>query len=127
MQVSSLHFFGGKAWVEVVADAIIQISSRHVDETFLFDGFARFSRRIDPRRVARLSVTSRPYRRDKANTAFFAGFQKANYETDAGRAPYIGTGALAHHNRQIIASHPQLLGHMPRGWLPHNAAPAASY
>lgn len=154
LQVTSLHFFGGQAWVEVEAgpqaearaqegdlaefaelrvcvrfdpaqphqliyalmDALIQHSDRHVDETFCFDGFARFSRRMDPRLVAQLSIASRPYRRDQSNTTFYSGFQKANYDTDASRAPQLGQGALARRNRQLIEAHANLLGHMPRGF-----------
>lgn len=99
-------------------DALIQHSDRHVEETFVFDGFARFSRQIDPRLLARLSIASRPYRRDQGNTRFYSGFQRANYDTDAGRAPHLGTGALAQRNRRLIEAHPRLQGHMPRGFLP---------
>lgn len=158
LHVSSLHFFGGQAWVEIVAgeqaparaqegdlaefadlklcvrfdpkqphqliyelmDALIQQSDRHVDETFLFDGFARFSRRIDPRLVAKLSIASRPYKRDQSNTDFYRGFQMANYETDASRAPELGKGALAQRNRRLIQQHANLLGHMPRGFQWNN-------
>ena len=42
---------------------------------------------MDPRLVAQLSIASRPYRRDQSNTTFYSGFQKANYDTDASRAP----------------------------------------
>lgn len=98
-------------------DALIQHSDRHVDETFLFDGFARFSRQIDPRLLARLSIASRPYRRDQGNTRFYSGFQRANHDTDAGRAPHLGAGALAQRNRRLIEAHPMLQGHMPRGFL----------
>lgn len=98
-------------------DALIQHSDRHVDETFLFDGFARFSRQIDPRLLARLSIASRPYGRDQGNTRFYSGFQRANYDTDASRAPHLGTGALAQRNRRLIEAHPMLQGHMPRGFL----------
>ena len=98
-------------------DALIQHSDRHVDETFLFDGFARFSRQIDPRLLARLSIASRPYRRDQGNTHFYSGFLRANYDTDARRAPHLGAGALAQRNRRLIEAHPMLHGHMPRGFL----------
>lgn len=155
LHLCSLHFFGGQAWVEVVAgepapgraeegdmpefgdlrlcvrfdrsqphqliyelmDALIHHSDRHVDETFLFNGFARFSRQIDPRSLARLSIASRPYRRDQGNTVFYSGFERANYDTDAGRAPSLGQGRLAQRNRRLIEAHPALQGHMPRGFL----------
>jgi hypothetical protein len=98
-------------------DALIHHSDRHVDETFVFDGFARFSRQIDPRLLARLSIDSRPYRRDQNNSAFHPGFQRANYDTDAGRAPHMGLGPLAQRNRRLIDAHPTLQGHMPRSFL----------
>ena len=72
---------------------------------------------IRPRLLARLSIASRPYRRDQGNTHFYSGFQRANYDTDAGRAPHLGTGALAQRNRRLIEAHPMLQGHMPRGFL----------
>lgn len=157
LRLQSLHFFGGQAWVEVVADApspvraqegelaefahlrlcvrfdpaephqlvyelmdaLIRTSDRHVDETFRIDGFARFSRRIDPRLVAQLSIAARPYRRDEANTAFQDGFRRANYATDAARAPQLGDGALAQRNRRLILAHAPLAGHLPRGFDAH--------
>lgn len=103
--------------IHELMDALIQHSDRHVDETFLFDGFARFSRQIDPRLLARLSIASRPYGRDQGNTRFYSGFQRANHDTDAGRAPHLGAGDLAQRNRRLIEAHPMLQGHMPRGFL----------
>lgn len=96
-------------------DALIRVSDRHVEETFQFDGFARFSRQIDPRAIARLSVASRPYGRDSQNPSFYPVFQKSNYSVDAGRAPHLGDGALARRNRGVIEGVEGLTGHMPRG------------
>lgn len=96
-------------------DALIRVSDRHVDEAFTFDGFPRFSRQIDPMAIARLSVASRPYQRDSQNKPFYSGFQKANYDVDAKRAPHLGMGRLAQRNRAAIERIEGLTGHMPRG------------
>ncbi|MDE2593042.1 MAG: hypothetical protein KGL57_02295 [Burkholderiales bacterium] len=98
-----------------VQDALIHVSDRHVEETFRFDGFARFSRQINPLAIARLSVASRPYQRDSQNKTFYSAFQASNYNVDAGRAPHLGIGALARRNRGVIEGIEGLTGHMPRG------------
>lgn len=101
--------------VHEIQDALIRVSDRHVEETFRFDRFARFSRDINPLAVARLSVASRPYARDSQNLPFYAAFQQSNYGVDAGRAPHIGSGILAQRHRSRIQAEHGLLGHMPRG------------
>lgn len=96
-----------------VLDALLQVNLRWVEETFAYRGVARFSRQFDPRRIAALSVATRPYRRDADKTGFISGFQHANYEVDRARAPSLGSGALAARNRELIGRYPGLLGHMP--------------
>lgn len=104
-------------------DALIRISDRHVEEAFTFDGFARFSRQINPIAIARLSVASRPYQRDSQNVAFYPGFKHANYNVDAKRAPHLGTGRLAQRNRALIERVEGLMGHMPRGYATTEGTP----
>lgn len=96
-------------------DSFLQINQRWVEETFCYQGFARFSRRVDPRRIAAVSVATRPYRRDASNERFAQGFQQANYEVDRSRVPSLGVGALARRNRMLINGYEGLLGHMPEG------------
>ncbi|MDO8332008.1 MAG: hypothetical protein Q7T36_16200 [Fluviicoccus sp.] len=94
-------------------DALVRQSHRYVEEHFRFRGFSRFSRRADPRRIATLSVRSRPYARDAANNRFMQVFRGLNYETDRSRAPLMGTGPLAVKNRALLARLGKLQGHMP--------------
>ncbi len=94
-------------------DALVRHSHRHVEEHFRFRGFSRFSRRTDPRRIAALSVRTRPYARDAANSRFMQVFSGLNYDTDRSRAPSMGTGPLAVKNRALLARFGKLQGHMP--------------
>lgn len=104
------------ALVYELMEAMIRHSDRWVDEHFLFDGFARFSRHNDPLRLARFSVASRPYARDMTNTQFAASFAQLNYQVDASRAPSLGAGALAAKNRRRLDACGSLAGHMPKGY-----------
>jgi len=94
-------------------DALVRHSHRYVEEHFRFRGFSRFSRRTDPRRIATLSVRTRPYARDAANNRFMTVFKGLNYETDRSRAPSMGTGPLAVKNRALLSRFGKLQGHMP--------------
>ena len=97
-------------------DSLLQINQRWVEEQFCYQGFARFSRRVDPRRIAAISVASRPYRRDAKNEHFTQHFKQANYDVDRSRVPSLGTGFLAKRNRELIERYQGLLGHMPDGF-----------
>lgn len=74
--------------------ALIARSDQHIDEHFLFDGFARFSKTLCPYGLSALSVAVRqtPVRvisaQDKA-AAFSKTFAKERYETDATRIPTL--------------------------------------
>lgn len=103
---------------EIMA-AMVAYSDRQVDERFTYQGFARFSRANDPLRIAQLSIATRPYARDSANTQFTPVFKAMNYAVDASRAPSLGQGRLAQKNRRMIDSYgPHLAGHMPQGYEP---------
>ncbi len=97
-----------------IMDALIKHSDRSVDELFRYQGFARFSCRIDPRRIASLSVATRPYARDASNSQFTPIFKGLNYEVDSSRVPSLGQGRLAAKNQAMIARFSQLAGHLPK-------------
>jgi len=102
---------------ELIAE-LINISNRHVEEKFTYKGFARFSRNIDPVRIAQLSISTRPYARDASNIKFNKVFKATNYSVDASRAPSIGLGKLAEKNHKIIDGlGKNLLGHMPKEYI----------
>jgi hypothetical protein len=101
---------------ELMAE-LIKHSDRFVEEKFTYKGFARFSRSIDPFRIAKLSIATRPYARDTLNTKFNSVFKRNNYAVDASRAPLIGFGRLEEKNREAIDQlGSSLLGHMPKGY-----------
>lgn len=99
-----------------VMDALLRESDRQVAEQFQFQGFARFSRCIDPLDIARMSLATRPYTRDMANRHFAQEFRQQNYQVDASRAPSLGSGLLAERHRRQLDAYPNLAGHMPRGY-----------
>lgn len=105
----------GELFYEIMA-AFIKHSNRHIEENFLYKGFARFSRCIDPRHIAQLSIATRPYARDARNQSFTPVFKQHNYSTDAGRVPALGKGKLADRNRAIMARFGRLGGHLPSGY-----------
>ncbi|WP_156905396.1 hypothetical protein [Chitinibacter tainanensis] len=107
------------AWAQLpyaIMDALIAHSDRHVDETFRFRGFARFSRANSIQAIAALSLHTRPYARDLADAQFAQIFRANNYEVDASRAPALGQGALAEKNQRLIGQFADLLGHLPQGY-----------
>ena len=99
-----------------IMDALIRHSDRSVDEQFTYDGFARFSRRNNPLRMAELSVATRPYARGMSDAVFSPVFKHINEQVDAARAPSIGSGALALKNSHILDAIPLLAGHLPHGY-----------
>lgn len=99
-------------------DALLRESDRQVAEQFRFQGFARFSRDIDPLAISSLSLATRPYSRDMRDARFADTFREQNYQVDASRAPSLGSGALAQVIRRQLDAFPQLAGHMPRGYAP---------
>lgn len=100
-----------------IMEQLIRMSDRYVDEHFTHHGFARFSRNIDPFSIAKLSIATRPYARDKANAVFSQVFLQTNYQVDALRAPSLGGGRLARLNVGKLKKPKSLIGHMPRGYV----------
>lgn len=105
-------------------DELIAHSDRHVEEQFRFQAYPRFSRNNDLMAIADLSIQTRPYARDMANTSFERVFRASNYDVDASRAPALGNGELGRKNRQLIDGFSNLLGHLPQGYLAASPAHA---
>ncbi|NHQ87546.1 hypothetical protein HA050_15615 [Iodobacter sp. HSC-16F04] len=105
-------------------DELIAHSDRHVEEQFRFQGYPRFSRNNDLMVIANLSLQTRPYARDMANTSFERIFRASNYDVDASRAPALGSSELGRKNRQLIDGFTDLLGHLPQGYLAASPAHA---
>jgi hypothetical protein len=97
-----------------IMNALIQHSDRLVDEQFRYRGFARFSQRISPWRVAQLSIATRT--RGLPHHEFEPVRKRVNFETDEKRVPSLGAGKLADKNRHILKMEGRLDGHMPLEW-----------
>ena len=97
-------------------DALIAHSDSIVENEFYYKGFARFSRKHDPRDIASLSIASRPYKTHMQDHTFASTFEKINDATDACRVPHIGEGTLAEKNRHTILLAGDLTGHLPHGF-----------
>lgn len=74
--------------------ALIEKSDAHVDAHFRFDGFARFSKSVDPFAIAALSVAVRQTPASvitdtKTAGQFNQNFEAERYETDATRIPAL--------------------------------------
>ncbi|MCS0609355.1 hypothetical protein NX773_14385 [Massilia solisilvae] len=109
-----LHELTQASVVHEIMDALIRHSDRLVDEQFRYRGFARFSRDIDPVRLAQMSVSTR--NASLRDEQFERVRTALNYDTDTRRVPSLGAGMLAHRNRQALLQESGLGGHMPIGF-----------
>jgi hypothetical protein len=112
------------ALLHEIMGALILHSDRLVDEQFRYRGLARFSRALDPWRIAQLSIVTRT--RGPAHEAFEPLRQQANYEVDRQRVPSLGAGRLAEQNRQRLLRAGPLGGYMPLEWLIEEALRAGA-
>ena len=73
---------------------MIAISDRHVDETFKYKGFARFSREVSAISISELSADLRQdpetlLTDDGKRCSFAANFETERYDTDVTRVPQL--------------------------------------
>lgn len=73
---------------------LIQISDRHVDETFTYRGFNRFSWNNNIEAIAQLSCEVRQLHKSADAQNFTHNWQLNNYETDRSRIPVVSSGPL---------------------------------
>lgn len=88
-QLSINHFLHG------LMTTLIQLSDRHVDEHFLFEGVARFSWNLDILRIAKLSSETRRLHLQNDKWNFFQDWKHMNYETDTTRVPTLSNSPLS--------------------------------
>lgn len=78
-------------------EACLKTSDRHVDEHFLYDGFARFSHNVDILKVAEFSADVRQcpskYLPNSQASDFIHHLKSENYETDQTRIPQLSASA----------------------------------
>ena len=93
---------------------LIAISDRWVEEHFLFNGFARFSRTQCPERIGEFSLATRQVAHP--NSHFSQCYKKMTYQVDFDRKPAYASARskLGRKQRQQLANHPELEGHLPQ-------------
>ncbi len=94
-------------------DEFLSLSDRHVDENFLYKGFARFSRNNSITAIAELSSLLRQRSLHEEHHAFANAFETAIYETDKTRVPKLGEGPLSEKIRANLARFGPLEGILP--------------
>lgn len=92
---------------------LIQLSDRHVDENFLFDGVPRFSWNLDIIEIAALSGKTRSLHVDEDKQAFCQNWQRMNYQTDATRVPFLADSPLGRRIKRTINEFGPLDGVLP--------------
>ena len=93
--------------------ALLTASDEYISEIFSFDGFKRFSKRVNIKQVAEFSYQTRNI--DIQDIRFKAHFKDMSYHVDASKAPIINTGDLGVMQRKKITQYSNLLGYLPEG------------
>jgi len=96
-------------------NALIQHSDSLIDEEFRYRGFARFSKNLQPSRIAQLSIATRT--RALPHHEFDRVRKAVNFSVDAQRVPSLGAGMLAARNRLQLELEGTLGGHMPHDFV----------
>lgn len=94
--------------------ALIQLSDRHVEEHFLYDGVARFSWDLDLMEIARLSADTRRLHLDADKQSFSHRWRQMNYMTDETRVPLITHSPLAEKLKTLLHQFGPLEGVLPK-------------
>ncbi len=81
----------------------LQISDRYVEEHFLFNGFARFSRQQDIASIGQFSIQTRSIDEQALNTLSKELFRQHNCMIDATRVPVIFNDAQRKRLQQVLS------------------------
>ncbi len=97
-------------------DHLISESDRHVDETFTYEGFARFSRRNSVGALAELSANVRGTFADVncANAHFDKNLAQEKYDTDSSRVPQLTISPYSDSLRQRLNALDIKTGFIPK-------------
>ena len=99
--------------------ALLSVSDQAVDETFRFNSFARFSRKVCPIEVGRFSHSTRTVSvTDSREAALFAKeFEEMSYRVDSAKAPLMNQGVLGLKQRETLQtlenSFGAIIGYLP--------------
>ncbi|MFT5572014.1 MAG: hypothetical protein ACI9FR_000935 [Cryomorphaceae bacterium] len=97
--------------LHVLMSELIKRSDRHVEENFEFDGFSRFSHRLDVASIAEFSYQSRNIK--SKDSRFDDFFEDMNYQVDSLKAPNYAGGELGQKQRSAIHTGAVEMGYLP--------------
>lgn len=103
--------FNESFFAHQLMDELIKTSDRHIEENFTFDGFARFSQKIHPEKIAKFSYQTRNIKHKDGR--FHQHFSQMSYDVDASKAPTYASGLLGEKQRTKIAKGGVRAGHFP--------------
>jgi len=103
--------FTESVFLHELSNELIKHSDRYVEEHFTFDGFARFSHKICPIKLAEFSYQTRNIKHK--DPRFHKHFRQMSYDVDASKAPFYGSGSLGEKQRLAIKKMSVTGGYLP--------------
>jgi len=100
------------ALLHELVEHLIVLSNRFIAENFRFEGFNRFSHKLNPIAIAKFSFDSR--RPVSVSRDFAPYFSSMSYHVDSGKAPAYNSGLLGQHQLQQIEQHDVTQGFLPK-------------
>jgi len=95
-------------------DALLDASNRYIDEHFLFDKYARFSRINSVDKIAELSSAGRNIESGDMVTAFSSRYEFSKDSVDANRVPVLLNTRLTRKLKQQLNEFEPLQGFVPK-------------
>ncbi len=106
-----------QSFLSALVEQLIALSNRHVGETFSYEGFKRFSHRLNTLAAADFSYQSRrtkDQRLDANNQYFQQAFAEMTHRVDSAKAPHYNNGKLGVKQRQRLDESDVTLGYLPK-------------
>jgi len=99
-------------FAHALAQTLINLSDRYIEEQFFFNDCPRFSRQVSPFRLAEFSYQTRNI--ESQDLRFTTAFNDMSYRVDAAKAPFISSGCLGDQQRDFLAQYQHLGGYLPK-------------
>lgn len=100
------------ALLHELSEQLIALSNRFVAENFSFEGFKRFSHKVNPIAIAKFSYDTR--RPIAVISSFAPYFSSMSYQVDSRKAPAFNSGRLGKHQSRQLAEHKVRKGFFPK-------------
>jgi len=83
---------------------LIQLSNRHVDEHFTYEGVARFSQQNNVKEIAKISANTRELHKSSKEPNFEQRWRNDNYQVDLTRVPQLTQSELSQRITDLLNS-----------------------